>query len=146
MRPYEVMIIFDSTLEEDAIRAELDRCAELIRSRGGNPGKVERWGRRRLAYEINKQRDGYYVLLEANAEPAVMDELDRTLTLADPVMRHKVVRVPEKPMIRPTRRELAGESGPPSGAPSYGAPSAPPSTSPEAPIPDLAASAADQPS
>ena len=133
MRPYEVMIIFDSTLEEDAIRAELDRSTELIRSRGGNPGKVERWGRRRLAYEINKQRDGYYVLLEANAEPDVMAELDRTLTLADPVMRHKVVRVPEKPMIRPTRRELAGESGPPG-------------TSPEAPIPDLAASAADQPS
>ena len=146
MRPYEVMIIFDSTLEEDAIRAELDRCAELIRSRGGNPGKVERWGRRRLAYEINKQRDGYYVLLEANAEPAVMDELDRTLTLADPVMRHKVVRVPEKPMIRPTRRDLAGESGPPIGGPSNGAPSGPPSTSPEAPTPDLAASAADQPS
>ena len=143
MRPYEVMIIFDSTLEEDAIRAELDRCAELIRSRGGNPGKVERWGRRRLAYEINKQRDGYYVLLEANAEPAVMDELDRTLTLADPVMRHKVVRVPEKPMIRPTRRDLAGETGPPSGGPG---PSGPPSTSPEAPTPDLAAAAADQPS
>ncbi len=132
MRPYEVMIIFDSTLEEDAIRAELDRCSELIRSRGGNPGKVERWGRRRLAYEINKQRDGYYVLLEANAEPDVMAELDRTLTLADPVMRHKVVRVPEKPMIRPTRRDLAGETAP--------------STSPEAPPPDLAASAADQPS
>ena len=140
MRPYEVMIIFDSTLEEDAIRAELDRATELIRSRGGNPGKVERWGRRRLAYEINKQRDGYYVLLEANAEPAVMDALDRTLTLADPVMRHKVVRVPEKPMIRPTRRDLAGESGAPIGAP------ASPSTSPEAPTPDLAASAADQPS
>ena len=142
MRPYEVMIIFDSTLEEDAIRAELDRCSELIRSRGGNPGKVERWGRRRLAYEINKQRDGYYVLLEANAEPDVMAELDRTLTLADPVMRHKVVRVPEKPMIRPTRRDLAGEtaSGPPGGA------QLPSSTSPEAPAPDLAASAADQPS
>ena len=137
MRPYEVMIIFDSTLEEDAIRAELDRSTELIRSRGGNPGKVERWGRRRLAYEIRKQRDGYYVLMEANAEPAVMDELDRTLTLADPVLRHKVVRVPEKPMIRPTRRDLAGiPSGeqPPAG------------TSPEAPAPDLAASAADQPS
>ncbi len=137
MRPYEVMIIFDSTLEEDAIRAELDRVTELIRSRGGNPGKAERWGRRRLAYEIRKQRDGYYVLLEANAEPAVMAELDRTLTLADPVLRHKVVRVPEKPMIRPSRREQTGTS--------VGAPG-PADTSPPAPSPDLAASAADQPS
>ncbi len=131
MRPYEVMIIFDPTLEDDAIRAELDRSTDLIRSRGGNPGRVERWGRRRLAYEIRKQRDGYYVLLEADAEPAVMAELDRTLTLADPVLRHKVVRVPDKPKIRPTRG---------------GGPGVPPDTSPEAPTPDLAASAADQPS
>lgn len=131
MRPYEVMIIFDPSMEDDAIRGELDRSTELIRSRGGNPGKVERWGRRRLAYEIRKRSDGYYVLLEANAEPAVMAELDRTLTLADPVLRHKVIRVPEKPMIRPTRGRAAAEN---------------PNTSPEAPNPDLAASAADQPS
>lgn len=130
MRPYEVMIIFDPTLEDDVIRGELDRFTELIRSRGGNPGRVERWGRRRLAYEIRKLSDGYYVLLEANAESAVMAELDRTLTLADPVLRHKVIRVPEKPMIRPTRGGAAGN----------------PNTSPEAPTPDLAASAADQPS
>ena len=130
MRPYEVMIIFDPTVEEDSIRVELDRSTELIRSRGGNPGKVERWGRRRLAYEIAKHSDGYYVLLEANAEPAVMAELDRTLTLADPVLRHKVIRVPEKPMIRPTRGRAPGETP----------------TSPLAPQPDLAASAADQPS
>lgn len=132
MRPYEVMIIFDPTVEEDAIRAELDRSSELIRSRGGNPGKVERWGRRRLAYEIAKHADGYYVLLEADAEPSVMAELDRTLTLADPVLRHKVVRVPEKPMIRPTRGFASGGDTP--------------ITSPQAPDPDLAASAADQPS
>ncbi len=131
MRPYEVMIIFDPALDDDAIRAELDRSTELIRSRGGNPGRVERWGRRRLAYEIRKQSDGYYVLLEANAEPAVMAELDRTLALADPVLRHKVIRVPEKPMIRPTRGRGTG---------------AVPDTSPQAPEPDLAASAADQPS
>ena len=132
MRPYEVMIIFDPTVEEDAIRVELDRSTELIRSRGGNPGKVERWGRRRLAYEIAKHADGYYVLLEANAEPSVMAELDRTLTLADPVLRHKVVRVPEKPMIRPTRGFASGGDTP--------------ITSPQPPEPDLAASAADQPS
>lgn len=131
MRPYEVMIIFDPNVDDDVIRAELDRSTELIRSRGGNPGRVERWGRRRLAYEIRKQSDGYYVLLEANAEPAVMAELDRTLALADPVLRHKVIRVPDKPMIRPTRGGATGET---------------PNTSPQAPEPDLAASAADRPS
>jgi small subunit ribosomal protein S6 len=96
MRPYEVMIILDPTLDDDVIRAEVDRATELIRSRGGSPGRVDRWGRRRLAYEIAHKREGYYVVLEATAEPAVMAELDRTLHLADPVLRHKVIRIAER--------------------------------------------------
>ncbi len=103
MRPYEVMIIFDPGLEEDAVRAEVDRSAELIRTRGGSPGRVERWGKRRLAYEIRRQREGAYVVLEAEAEPAVMAELDRTLTLADGVLRHKVIRMPDKAVGQPAR-------------------------------------------
>ncbi len=119
MRPYEVMIIIDPGLDDDVIRAEVDRAVELIRSRGGTPGRVDRWGRRRLAYEIAHKREGYYVLLEAVAEPAVMAELDRTLHLADAVIRHKVIRQPDRP---------AGKSRPASAPPvaeqsSAGAPS-----------------------
>ena len=95
VRPYEVMIIFDAGLEEDAIRAALDRFTELIRSRGGEPGRVDRWGKRRFAYELKHRWEGYYVVLQANAEPAVMAELDRALFLADDVIRHKVIRLPE---------------------------------------------------
>jgi small subunit ribosomal protein S6 len=95
MRPYEVMIIFDASLEEETIRAAVDRFAELIRSRGGTPGRVDRWGRRRFAYEVNHRWEGYYMLLEASAEPEVMEELHRTLSLADEVIRHKVVRIPD---------------------------------------------------
>ena len=96
MRPYEVVIIYDPGLEEDAIRAAVDRSTELIRSRGGNPGRVDRWGKRRLAYEIRHQREGYYVLMEVTAEPAAMAELDRALSFADEVLRHKVIRVPDR--------------------------------------------------
>ncbi len=96
MRPYEVMIIFDPGLEEDAIRAAVDRVTELIRARGGTPARVDRWGKRRLAYEIRHQREGYYVLLEVSAEPAAMAELDRSLSFADDVLRHKVIRVPDR--------------------------------------------------
>ena len=96
MRPYEVVIIYDPGLEDDAVRASVDRSTDLIRARGGNPGRVDRWGKRRLAYEIRHQREGYYVLLEANAEPAAMAELDRSLSLADDVLRHKVIRVPDR--------------------------------------------------
>jgi small subunit ribosomal protein S6 len=103
MRPYEVMIILDPSLDDDVIRAEVDRAVELIRSRGGTPGRVDRWGRRRLAYEIAHKREGYYVLLEASAEPAVMAELDRTLHLADGVLRHKVIRTADRPAGRTPR-------------------------------------------
>ncbi len=101
MRPYEVMIIIDPGLDDDVIRAEIDRAVELIRSRGGTPGRVDRWGRRRLAYEIGHKREGYYVLVEAMAEPSVMAELDRTLHLADAVIRHKVIRQPDRPAGKP---------------------------------------------
>ena len=95
MRPYEVMIIFDASLEEETIRAALDRFAEFLRSRGGNPGRIDRWGKRRFAYELGHRWEGYYVLLEATAEVGVMEEFHRMLSLADEVVRHKVVRIPE---------------------------------------------------
>jgi small subunit ribosomal protein S6 len=95
VRPYEVMIILDAGLEDDAIRAAIDRSVELIRSRGGNPGRIDRWGRRRFAYELKHRWEGYYVVVEATAEPAVMSELDRALFLADEVLRHKIIHLPE---------------------------------------------------
>ena len=95
MRPYEVMVIFDASLEDDVIRSVVDRAVALVSSRGGNIRHVEHWGKRRLAYELNHRWEGYYVLIRAYAEPAVVTEVDRMLSLADEVIRHKVIRVPE---------------------------------------------------
>ena len=95
MRPYEVMLIFDASLEEETIRAAVDRYVEFIRSRGGNPGRIDRWGRRRFAYELHHRWEGYYVVVSATTEPAVMEELHRMLSLADEVIRHKVIRLPD---------------------------------------------------
>jgi small subunit ribosomal protein S6 len=89
------MLIFDANLEEETIRAALDRFAGFIRDRGGNPGRVDRWGKRRFAYELRHRWEGYYVLLEATMEVEVEQELHRMLSLADEVVRHKVVRIPE---------------------------------------------------
>jgi small subunit ribosomal protein S6 len=113
MRPYEVMIILDPSLEETAIRDHVDRSTELIRSGGGTPGRVDRWGRRRLAYEIRHQREGYYVLVEATAEPPAMAALDRALHLSDEVLRHKVIRIPDRIAGRASRPAPAGEPEPP---------------------------------
>ena len=95
MRPYEVMVIFDPGLEEEPIRATLDRFAELVRSRGGTVGRVDHWGKRRLAYELRHRTEGYYVLVDVSIEPETVAELDRMLFLTDEVIRHKVVHVPE---------------------------------------------------
>jgi small subunit ribosomal protein S6 len=117
MRPYEVMIILDAALEEDAIRAQIDQAQEIIRSNGGDPTRVDRWGKRRFAYEVKHQWEGYYVLIEATAEPIAMSELDRALHLADEVVRHKVIRLPEGVAGQPKRTSApAAEGAAPEGA------------------------------
>jgi small subunit ribosomal protein S6 len=112
MRPYEVMIILDASLEEEGIRAIVDRSTELIKAKGGNPGRVDRWGRRRFAYELKHRTEGYYVLLEANAEPEAMADVDRMLHLADSVIRHKVIRLPDVAVGRAPRPAPVPEAEP----------------------------------
>ena len=116
MRPYEVMIILNAALEEDAIRAQIDTAQEIIRANGGTPNRVDRWGKRRFAYEVKHQWEGYYVLIEATAEPVAMSELDRALHLADEVVRHKVIRLPEGVAGRATRPPSTEEAPEPTPA------------------------------
>jgi small subunit ribosomal protein S6 len=94
-RPYEVMVILEPSLEESQVQAVINRSTELLQSNGGAVNRVDKWGKRRFAYELAKRTEGYYVLLDVTAEPAPMQELDRTLRLADDVLRHKIVRIPE---------------------------------------------------
>ncbi len=95
MRPYEAMFILDTSLEEAEVQAVINRSTTTIESRGGTVNRVEKWGKRRLAYEIAKRPEGYYVLLTATSEPPAVAELERALRLADEVIRHKIVRIPD---------------------------------------------------
>ena len=117
MRPYEVMVILDPALEEDDIRSTIDRATGIISARGGNPGRVDRWGKRRFAYELHHRWEGYYVLIEAAADPAAMAEVSRMLTLSDAVIRHKVIRLPvaatrARPAAVATASKADGPEGP----------------------------------
>jgi small subunit ribosomal protein S6 len=96
MRPYETMIVFDTAVDAQAIQIALDRVLETIRSNSGTPGTIDRWGKRPLAYEINKRKEGYYVLVEFTGESTTVDELDRILTLSDEVLRFKILRRNER--------------------------------------------------
>ncbi len=105
------MVILDAGLEEDAIRRTLDRATKIVSDGGGTVGRVDRWGRRRFAYEVHHRAEGYYVLIEATTQPAVVAEMDRMLGLADEVIRHKVIRLPDKVAGR-APRPAGGQSAP----------------------------------
>jgi small subunit ribosomal protein S6 len=112
MRPYDVMLILEPTLEESAVQAVINRSTELLQAGGGSVNRVDKWGRRRLAYEIGHRSEGSYVLLEVSAEPAALDELDRTLRLADDVIRHKIGRGPRHTGGRMRPPTVAEEAAP----------------------------------
>jgi small subunit ribosomal protein S6 len=92
MRHYELMVILDPDLEERTVQPSLDQFLGVIRQGGGTVEKVDVWGRRRLAYEINHKVEGIYAILDVTAEPASVKELDRQLNLNESVLRTKVLR------------------------------------------------------
>ncbi|MCI0634956.1 MAG: 30S ribosomal protein S6 [Actinobacteria bacterium] len=85
------MLILPPEADESVVSGALDRITKGIGEAEGQLGNVDRWGRRRLAFEIDRQSEGYYVVAEFTAEPEVIAELERTMHLADEVLRFKVV-------------------------------------------------------
>jgi small subunit ribosomal protein S6 len=92
MRRYELMVILDPDLEERTIAPSLDQFLGVVRQGGGTVEKVDVWGRRRLAYEIDHKVEGIYAILDVTAEPATVKELDRQLNLNEAVLRTKLIR------------------------------------------------------
>ena len=92
MRTYEVMVILDPSLEERTVEPSLDKYLNVVRKDGGSVESVDIWGRRRLAYEINKQAEGIYAVIQLTAEPATVKEFDRQLTVNESILRTKVMR------------------------------------------------------
>ena len=100
MHKYEVMVILDSDIEERTVGTSLDKFLNVIRNGGGTVDSVDIWGRRRFAYEINHKWEGIYVVLEISTEGRDLHEVERVLHLADEVVRHKVMRLPENEAAR----------------------------------------------
>jgi small subunit ribosomal protein S6 len=95
MRHYEMMIILDPELEERTVQPSLDQFLNVIKARGGTVEKVDVWGRRRLAYSIDKKHEGIYAVVDLTSEPDAVKELDRQLNLNEAILRTKVLR-PER--------------------------------------------------
>jgi small subunit ribosomal protein S6 len=92
MRAYEVMVILDPSLDERTIEPSLDKYLNVIRKDGGSIESLDVWGRRRMAYEIQKNAEGIYAVIQLTAEPATVKEFDRQLTLNESILRTKVMR------------------------------------------------------
>ena len=96
MRHYEAVIIYDLGFEPQAIQAHLDKALEIITSNGGSIDQIDRWGRRPFVYEVKHKREGYYVIVHARTENDGLNAVDRMLRLSDEVLRHKLIRIPDK--------------------------------------------------
>jgi len=92
LRHYEIMVILDPSLEERTVAPSLDTYLNVIRTAGGSVEKLDVWGRRRLAYEIGKRTEGIYAVIDLQATPAAVAELERQLRLNESVLRTKVIR------------------------------------------------------
>ena len=92
MRHYEIMIILDSNLEEKTVQPSLDQFLKVVTDGGGKVEKTDIWGKRRLAYPIEKKPEGYYAVVDVTAEPNTVLELDRQLNLNEGILRTKVTR------------------------------------------------------
>ena len=89
---YELMVILDPELDERTVAPSLDKFLNVVRADGGSVDNVDIWGRRRLAYEINKKSEGIYAVVDFTSSPAASVELDRQLKLNEAVMRTKLLR------------------------------------------------------
>lgn len=92
MRKYEVMVIIDPDVDDRQVTPLVDKHLKTITDGKGTVENVDLWGKRRLAFEINKKAEGTYVVLNLTAEPAVVQEMDRLMTIDEQIMRTKVMR------------------------------------------------------
>ena len=95
MPAYELMYIVRPELDEEAVQQAIDRVNQLVQTNGGQVLRVTPWGKRRLAFTVKEQREGYYVVADVELDRARVQEIERVLKISDTVFRHLLVRQPE---------------------------------------------------
>mgnify|MGYP000885362459 FL=1 len=92
MRHYEIMIILNPETDERTIAPTLEKLLQIVPSSGGTVDKIDTWGKRRLAYDIKKKSEGFYIVVDMTTTPETAQELDRQLGLNESVLRTKLLR------------------------------------------------------
>ena len=96
MRNYECMFILKPDMAEEATLAAIEKYSAIVTEGKGELVSVDKWGKRRLAYEIKDLFEGYYVLMIFKSEPAVVKELDRVMKISDNMLRFMIINIDEK--------------------------------------------------
>jgi len=138
MRVYEELFIVRPNATDEEIDPLIEQLRQVVTSRGGAVEKTDKWGVRRLAYRVEKQNEGYYVLLQFSAGPDVVKEIERRLRVADMVMKFITVRIDEKMKKIEKRRKAREKRAAKKPAPQVAAPSMPSEPAaamPGAPVP-----------
>ena len=118
MRRYELMMVLRADLPEDRMQSTLERVIRAVAGSGGQIVKVSPWGRRRLAYEIDHQRDGSYHIVVFEADPPFVQELERSLLISEEVLRYLITRLERPARVRRAAIEAGDEElAPPSEEP-----------------------------
>jgi small subunit ribosomal protein S6 len=100
LRAYELMVIIDGDTEEPAAQARVAAIAASIKAAGGTVHKTDWWGKRQFAYLINKKEYGFYVVYDLVAPPGALDDMERAFRIADDIVRHKLMRLPDAEAAR----------------------------------------------
>ncbi len=96
MRAYELMVIFDGDLTDVAADEAFKKTSSALKAAGGRVMTLNKWGRRKFAYEIDHKTEGHYVVVEFLTSGADLSGFERTMRLSDPVVRHKLLRLPDR--------------------------------------------------
>lgn len=131
---YELMVILDPEIDERTVAPSLDKFLNVIRTDGGTIDNVDIWGRRRLAYEINKKTEGIYAVVNFTATSTATVELDRQLKLSEAVMRTKVLRAEQGFAQVAAAKKIADEKAARKAAAPAKAPAAAPADAPAAKV------------
>ena len=111
LRPYEILVIVNAALTDEESVALLTQLGDTVKGLGADVTKVENWGKRRLAYDIAKQREGTYAVLDLSAEPAMVKEFERQLKLNEHVLRFLSTQIPPRKKLRGKPREASPADG-----------------------------------
>ena len=96
MRKYEIMYIIRPNIEDEAKKALVERFNNVLSENGAEVTEAKEWGKRRLEYEINDFRDGYYMLIQVNSDAAAVQEFDRLAKISEDIIRHIVIKKEDK--------------------------------------------------